>query len=371
MVRALNGNVKPAPKLHSFNHFCQKCLLLINSWLKFLTTALQMTALTWRLTHLHHHLLPRQLLCCHLSLRQLPHHRPSLRSHLFIALQYPLDIHPWLILLCLHLISQSWGINTTFKVVKHPFTQLLSIHALFHVSSFIHFFLLSCLANKNMTIRKCSGQLLTYSHLFACSPSPSTLRQLCGRHFIKHYPLWPSMAVSFPGPKLCGERLKSWDYRWHTTQTTTLTSSSESCSLFHIACWTHLTHLHQTSRKSSNSTSSRINHLHTVNMVEQHPLATYCLVSIWLFHQDKQWCGGLASPLKQEGQERSTSLLSSPVPAPWWSKTSQHPGPSDQWGKVNQLGKSKVQSSTIFSIQTLARLHQQHQNTITASQSMF
>ena len=136
-------------------------------------------------------------------------------------------------------------------------------------------------------------------------------------------------------------------------------------------CWTHPTHLHQTSRKSSNSTSSRINHLHTVNMVEQHPLATYCLVSIWPFHQDKQWCGELVSPLKQEGQERSSSLLSSPVPAPWWSKTSQHPGLSDQWGKVNQPGKSKVQPSTIFSIQTLARLHQQHQNTITASQSMF
>ena len=80
MVRALNGNVKPAPKLHSFNHFCQKCLLLINPWLKFLTTALEMTALTWRLTHL----------CCHLLPRQLPCHHPLLRSHPFIAPPVPI-----------------------------------------------------------------------------------------------------------------------------------------------------------------------------------------------------------------------------------------------------------------------------------------
>ena len=133
-------------------------------------------------------------------------------------------------------ISQSWGIDATFKVIKCPFTQLLSIHAFFSsgaIESRFHFFLLSCLANENVTTRKCSGQPSTYSHQFACSPSPSTLRQLCGRHFIEYYQLWPSMAVSFTGPKLCGERLKSWDYRWHTTQTTTLTSSSKSCSLFH------------------------------------------------------------------------------------------------------------------------------------------
>ena len=117
-----------------------------------------------------------------------------------------------------------------------PSPSCLAYMPLFYLvttESRFHFFLLSCLANKNVTTRKGSGQPLTYSHLFACSPSPSTLRQLCGRHFIEYYPLWPSMAVSFTGPKLCGERLKSWDYRWHTTQTTTLTSSSKSCSLFH------------------------------------------------------------------------------------------------------------------------------------------
>ena len=117
--------------------------------------------------------------------------------------------------------------SPSYSAFMHSFRQVTAENK-------FHSFLSSCLANENGTTRRCSGQPLIYSHLLKYSPLPSTLRQLCGRHFNEYYQLQTSMASSFTGCKLCGERFKSLDYRQHIAWITTPTSSSGNCSPFHI-----------------------------------------------------------------------------------------------------------------------------------------